>query len=325
MDAAVPKTIGRIVALVLIAISAPAMAEEYPNKPVTILVPQAPGASSDLVAHILAERLPSLWGQSVVVDNRPGAGGNIGAAIAARAAPDGHTLMIGTDAMMTSNGHLYRNMPFDPIKDFVPVAMAGANIICLAVHASMPVTTIPDLIAYAKANPGKLKYGTPGVASPHHLSGELLAMKAGIEIVHVPYRGGGPAANDLLGGHIPMAFISLSSAVPQLPSGKIRIVALIEKSRYAAMPDIPTIGETIPGFEMSSWIGIFAPAATPAPLVARIGDAVTGIFNDPPVREKLATLGQVVRSISREELAAIIKRDTDVRAALIKAAKIEPQ
>jgi tripartite-type tricarboxylate transporter receptor subunit TctC len=189
----------------------------------------------------------------------------------------------------------------------------------------MPVKTMPELIAYAKANPGKLKYGTPGAASPHHLSGELLALKTGVEIVHVPYRGGGPAANDLIGGHIPMAFLSLSTAVPQLSSGKIRIVALVDKSRYATMPDVPTIGETVPGFEMSSWLGVFAPAATPAPLVARIGEAVTTIINDPPVKEKLATLGLVVGPISRTELAAIIKRDSEVRAALIKAANIQPQ
>jgi tripartite-type tricarboxylate transporter receptor subunit TctC len=300
----------------------PALAQDYPTKPITILVPQAPGASSDLLARTLAERLQALWGQSVVIDNRPGAGSNLGAAIAA---PDGYTLMIGTDALMTSNVHLYKSMPFDPIKDFVPVAMAGANIICLAVHESVPVKTMPELIAYAKANPSKLKYGTPGAASPHHLSGELLALKAGIDIVHVPYRGGGPAANDLIGGHIPMAFLSLSSAVPQLSTGKIRIVALVDKSRYAAMPEVPTIGETIPGFEMSSWLGVFAPAATPAPLVARIGDTITKIFNDPPVKEKLAALGLVVGPIARAELAAMIKLDTEVRAALIKAANIQPQ
>ena len=310
------RLFGRSVAptLALVALAAtfvhdPAAAQTYPSRQVTILVPQAPGASSDLLARTLAERLQALWGQSVIIDNRPGAGSNLGAAVAARAAPDGHTLMIGTDALMTSNIHLYKSMGFDPVKDFVPVAMAGANIICLAVHESTPVRTMPELIAYAKANPGKLKYGTPGAASPHHLSGELLALKAGIEIVHVPYRGGGPAANDLLGGHIPMAFLSLSSAVPQLPTGKIRIVALVDKNRYAAMPDVPTIGETIPGFEMSSWLGVFAPAATPAPLVARIGDAITSIFNDPPVKEKLATLGLVVGPITRAELAAMIKRD----------------
>jgi tripartite-type tricarboxylate transporter receptor subunit TctC len=314
-----------LLVLALMAFAAPASAQEYPTRPITLLVPQAPGASSDLLARTLGERLQALWGQSVVIENRPGAGSNIGAAIVARAAPDGYTLMIGTDALMTSNVHLYKDMSFDPVKDFAPVAMAGANIICLAVHESVPVKTMAELIAYAKANPGKLKYGTPGAASPHHLSGELLALKAGIDIVHVPYRGGGPAANDLIGGHIPMAFLSLSSAVPQLSSGKIRIVALVDKGRYAAMPEVPTIGETIAGFEMSSWLGVFAPAATPAPLLAKIGDAVTAIFNDPPVKEKLAALGLVVTPITRAELADMIRRDSGVRAALIKAANIQPQ
>jgi tripartite-type tricarboxylate transporter receptor subunit TctC len=303
----------------------PAMAQDYPSRPVTLLVPQAPGASSDLLARTLGERLQALWGQSVVIDNRPGAASNLGAAIAARAAPDGYTLMIGTDALMTSNTHLYKSMPFDPVKDFAPISVAGSNIICLAVHESLPVKTMPELIAYAKANPGKLKYGTPGAASPHHLSGELLALKTGIEIVHVPYRGGGPAANDLLGGHINMAFLSLSSAVPQLPTGKIRIVALVEKSRYAAMPDVPVIAETVPGFEMSSWLGVFAPAGTPAPLIARLNDTITKILIDPPVKQKLAALGLVVAPVTPAELAAMIKRDTELRAGLIKAANIQPQ
>jgi tripartite-type tricarboxylate transporter receptor subunit TctC len=302
-----------------------AAAQDYPTRPVTLLVPQAPGASSDLLARTLGERLQAAWGQSVVIDNRPGAGSNLGAAVVARAAPDGYTLMIGTDALMTSNVHLYKNMGFDPVKDFAPITVAGFNIICLAVHADVPAKTMPELIAYAKANPGKLKYGTPGAASPHHLSGELLALKTGIDIVHVPYRGGGPAANDLIGGHIPMAFLSLSSAVPQLATGKIRIIALVEKNRYAAMPDIPTIGETVPGFEMSSWLGVFAPAGTPAPLIARLSDTIGKILNDPPVKEKLAALGLVVAPVTPAELADMIREGLAVRGALVKAARIEPQ
>lgn len=317
-------------ALALAALAAasacdPAAAQDYPNRQVTILVPQAPGASSDLLARTLAERLQALWGQSVIIDNRPGAGSNLGAAAAARATPDGYTLMIGTDALMTSNVHLYKSMPFDPVKDFAPITVAGANIICLAVHVDTPVKTVSELIAYAKANPGKLQYGTPGLASPHHLSGELLSLKTGIKIVHVPYRGGGPAANDLLGGHINMAFLSLSSAVPQLPTGKIRIVALVEKNRYAAMPEVPTIGETVPGFEMSSWLGVFAPAGTPASLIARLNDTIQIILNDPPVKDKLAGLGLVVAPVTPEQLAETIKRETDVRGALVKAANIQPQ
>jgi len=305
--------------------STPAWPQDYPTRLVTLLVPQAPGASSDLLARTLGERLQALWGQAVVIDNRPGAGSNLGAAVAARAAPDGYTLMIGTDALMTSNVHLYKNLPFDPVKDFAPITIAGANIICLAVNAELPVKTMPELIAYAKANPGKLQYGSPGAGSPHHLSGELLALKTGIKIVHVPYRGGGPAASDLLGGHINMAFLSLSSTVPHLPTGKIRIVALVEKNRYAAMPDVPTIGETVPGFEMSSWLGVFAPAGTPAPLIARLNETIVKILNDPPVREKLAGLGLVVGPVTPAELAAMIKAGLAVRGELVKAANIQPQ
>ncbi len=308
-----------------IAAAGSAHAQDYPTRPITLMVPQAPGASSDLLARTLGERLQAALGQPIVVENRPGAGGNIGAVMVARAAADGYTLMIGTDAMLTSNVYLYKNMGYDPVKDFAPVAIAGANIICLAVNSSLPVKTVPELIAYARANPGKLQFGSPGVASPHHLSGELLMQRTGIKIVHVPYRGGGPAANDLLGGHIGSAFLSLSSAVPQLPTGKIRIVALVENTRYAAMPEVPTIGETVPGFEMSSWLGVFAPAKTPAPIVARLNATITKIFNDPPVKAKLAGLGLVVQSTTPAQLAAIIADGLKVRGALIKAANIQPQ
>jgi tripartite-type tricarboxylate transporter receptor subunit TctC len=211
------------------------------------------------------------------------------------------------------------------VKDFAPITVAGNNIICLAVNSELPVRTVPELVAFARANPGKLQYGSPGVASPHHLAGELLALKTGISIVHVPYRGGGPAANDLLGGHINMAFLSLSSAVPQLSTGKIRIVALVEKNRYAAMPDVPTINETVPGFEMSSWLGVFAPAGTPASLIARLNKTIVEILNDPPIKEKLAGLGLVVAPVSPAELAAMIKTGLEVRGQLVKAANIQPQ
>ena len=247
----------RIVAAVAIcgAVVSSALAQTYPSKPITIVIGYTPGAVSDLTARTIADGLNRAWGQPVIVDNRPGSGGNIGAALVARAAPDGYTLMIGTDAQMASNVHLYKHAGFDPVKDFAPVAYAGANIICLAVNAELPIKTVADVIAYAKANPGKLNYGSSGTGSPHHLAGELLHQKTGIDIAHIPYKGGGAAVNDLLGGHIGMAFLSLSAAVPHMDTGKIRIVALVEKQRYAAMPDVPTIGETVPGFEMSSWIG----------------------------------------------------------------------
>jgi tripartite-type tricarboxylate transporter receptor subunit TctC len=214
-------------------------------------------------------------------------------------------------------------MPFDPVKDFAPITNAGANIICLAVNEKLPVNSVPELIAYAKANPGKLQYGSSGIASPHHLAGELLAQKAGLKLVHVPYRGGGLAVNDLLGGHINMAFLSLSAAVPHLSTGKLRILAIVEKNRYAAMPNVPTVAETIPGFEMPSWLAFFAPAATPQPLIARYNEALTKILMIDAVKEKLATLGLAVAPSTPEALAAIVKEGLAVRGALIKAANIK--
>jgi tripartite-type tricarboxylate transporter receptor subunit TctC len=315
----------RMLAFALIAMAAPASAQDFPSRPVTIVVGYTPGATSDLVARTIGERLNAAWGQSVIVDNRSGVSGNIAATYVARAQPDGYTLMIGTDAMMTSNIYLYKNIPFDPVKDFAPVIYAGANIICLAVHTDFPARSVADVIAYAKANPGKLNYGSSGTASPHHLAGELLRQKTGIDIVHVPYRGGGATINDLLGGHIKVAFLSLSTAVPHLSTGKIRILAVVEKTRYEAMPDIPTIGETVPGFEMSSWHGIFAPAATPAPLVARLNAAIRNVLVTDAVKEKLAALGVAVATSTPDELADIVKRGLTARGELVKAANIQPE
>jgi tripartite-type tricarboxylate transporter receptor subunit TctC len=315
----------RMLAFALVAMAAPASAQDFPSRPVTIVVGYTPGATSDLVARTIGERLNAAWGQSVIVDNRSGVSGNIAATYVARAQPDGYTLMVGTDAMMTSNIYLYKNIPFDPVKDFAPVIYAGANIICLAVHTDFPARSVADVIAYAKANPGKLNYGSSGTASPHHLAGELLRQKTGIDIVHVPYRGGGATINDLLGGHIKVAFLSLSTAVPHLSTGKIRILAVVEKTRYEAMPDVPTIGETVPGFEMSSWHGIFAPAATPAPLVARLNAAIRNVLVTDAVKEKLAALGVAVATSTPDELADIVKRGLVARGELVKAANIQPE
>jgi tripartite-type tricarboxylate transporter receptor subunit TctC len=226
---------------------------------------------------------------------------------------------------MTSNVFLYKNTPFDPIKDFAPITNAGANIICLAANVDLPVNTVAELIAYAKSNPGKLQYGSSGTGSPHHLAGELLRRKTGIDIVHVPYRGGGATINDLLGGHIKVAFLSLSTAVPHLASGKIKFLAVVEKTRYAAMPDIPTIGETVPGFEMSSWLAFFAPAATPAPLIGRLHDSIVNILTTDSVKEKLAGLGLAVAPSTPGELATIVKDGLAVRGELVRAANIQAE
>ena len=316
--------VGMIVAL-LTAMAAPALAQTYPTRPITIVVGYPPGASSDLLARTVGDPLSATLGQPVVVDNRSGAGGNVGAAYVARAPADGYTLMVGTDAMLTSNIYLYKNTPFDPVKDFAPITNAGANIICLAVSTRLPVNSVAELIAYARANPGKLSFGSSGTASPHHLAGELLRQKAGIDILHVPYKGGGAAVNDLLGGHIPMAFLSMSAAIPALATGKIRILAVVERTRYAAMPDLPTIGETVPGFEMSSWLGFFAPAGTPSEIITRLNAAIVKILVDPAIKEKFAAVGFAVIGSTPDALAETVKTGLALRGELMRAADIRPE
>lgn len=309
----------------LVAASQAASAQGFPAKPVTIVIGYTPGAVSDLAARTIADGLQQAWGQTFIVDNRPGSGGNIGAAFVSRAPADGYTLMIGTDATMASNVHLYKHVGFDPVKDLAPVAFVGANIICLAVNADLPIKTVADVVEYAKKNPGKLSYGSSGVGSPHHLAGVLLAQKAGIDLQHVPYRGGGAAVNDLLGGHIGAAFLSLSAVVPHLNTGKVRIVAMVEKTRYAAMNDIPTIGETVAGFEMSSWLGLFAPAGTPAEVIAKLNEGVAKVLNVESVKAKLANLGLVVVAGKADELATVVRDGLKVRGELVKAAGIQPE
>jgi tripartite-type tricarboxylate transporter receptor subunit TctC len=312
-------------ALAFVAFATPALAQSFPARPITIVIGYTPGAVSDLVARTIGEGLHQAWGQPVIVDNRPGSSGNIGAAFVARAPADGYTLMVGTDATMASHVHLFKQVGFDPVKDFAPVALAGANIVCLAVNADLPVRSVADLIAYAKKNPGKLSFGSSGVGSPHHLAGELLRQMAGIDIIHVPYKGGGPAMNDVLGGHIPMAFLSLSAVVPHINTNRVRILAMVEKSRYAAMPDIPTIGETVPGFEMSSWIGVFAPAGTPPDIVAKLNDGMVKVLTTDAVKARLATLGLAVIAGKPDELAIVVKDGIRVRGELVKAAGIQPE
>ncbi len=317
----------RIVAALAIAaaVSAPALAQTYPSRPITLVSAQASGGASDLVARAVMERLQAAMGQPIVIENRPGASGNTGAAAAARATADGHTILIGTDAMMSSNMHLFKSMPFDPVKDFAPITNAGANIIVLAVNSQLPINSVAELIAYAKVNPGGLKFGSSGIASPHHLSGELLKQKTGIDIIHVPYRGGALSANDLLGGHIGMAFLSYSAAAPILPTGKIKVLAVVEKTRYAAIPDVPTVAETVPGFEMSSWLGFFAPAATPQPVVARLNAELVKILKVDEVKERLAKMGLAVVASTPEELAATVRNGIALRGELVKAANIQPE
>lgn len=312
-------------ALVIVAASGSALAQQFPTKQVTLVGGYPAGAASDTLARAISDQLQQQWGQPVVVDNRPGSSGNLAATQVARSAPDGHTILVATDAMLTSNSFMFKAIAFDPAKDFAPVLNAAKNILVLAVHPSQPIKTVADYVAEAKKNPGKMAYASSGPGSPHHLAGELLAEKAGIKLQHIPYKGGGQAINDLAGGHVPSGFLSLSAARGLHDSGKIRIIAVVEPERFSELPNIPTVAETVPGVEMGSFVALVAPAGTPKAVVDKISEATAKILKDPAVSKRLAAAGLVVTANPPAELAKTITDGLKIRGDLIKAAGIKAE
>jgi tripartite-type tricarboxylate transporter receptor subunit TctC len=309
-------------AALAVALSQTASGQAYPAKPVRFVVPYPPGASTDTVARAVAQKLSDTMGQQVFVENRAGASGNIGADYVAKSAPDGYTILLGTDATHTTNVFFGKNFPYDPVRDFTPITLAVGNVIVLASHPSVPVTSVRELIDYAKKNPGRLAYASSGTGSPHHLSGELLRQMAGIDIVHVPYKGGGQAITDFVGGQVPLMFSSLVTVAPHIKSGKARALGFVEAKRYPAMPDVPTIAETLPGFEINSWLGFLGPAGLPPAVQARLHAEIVKALNLPDVRARLEPAGLVVVGSTPAEFAAVIKTDLDRRGRLIKSAGI---
>jgi tripartite-type tricarboxylate transporter receptor subunit TctC len=264
----------------------------WPDRPVRVIVPFPPGGSNDIVARFLAEAMREQVGQPVLVENRAGAGGNIGADAVAKAAPDGLTLLVTAPPALVINEHLYRSMPFSPERDLVPVALVAAVPIVLMVPASSPVTSLAELIALAKREPGRLSFGSSGIGTTNHLAGELLKSMAGLDIVHVPYRGAAPAMTDLIGGRLQLYFDNMPGVLPQIRDGRVRALAVCGARRAAQLPDVPTMAEAgLPGFVVSSWFGMAAPAATPEALVARINAAVLAALGTAALRERLATAG----------------------------------
>jgi tripartite-type tricarboxylate transporter receptor subunit TctC len=300
-------------------------AQTFPNHPIKLVVPYPPGATTDAVARLVSQKVREDLGQPVIVDNRGGASGNIGSDFVAKAAPDGYTLVLGTDATHASNPYLFKGFPFDPIKNATPITMAVKNIIVLVAHPSFPPNTIPELIDYAKKNPGKLAYASSGVGSPHHLAGELFNQLAGTDIVHVAYKGGGPAVTDVMGGQVTLAFSSLGSVSPHLNAGKLKVLAVTEKTRYEGLPKVPAISETIPNFEMSSWLGFFAPAGLPAPVLKQLHRSITKALLAPDVSSKLHASGLLVVANTPEQFAALQKADYEKRGQLIKLNQIQAE
>ena len=303
-----------------------ALAQNYPTRVVRVVVPQAPGAQSELFARMLGQKLGENLGQSVINDPRPGAGGAIGAEVAARAAPDGYTLLFGTNSTHGSNPALYARLPYDPVRDFAPIALTVGMPYVLSVHPSLPVTSLKQLIAFAKSKPGQLYYASAGNGSTHHLSGELFKSMARINIVHVPYKGGPPATAATVGGEVSMLFNTVGSVQPSVKSGRLRALAVTTTSRSGALPDVPTMAEAgLPGFEMQSWFGLLAPAGTPRPIISRLNAETIKALNTPEMKSAIATMGANIMSGSPEQFADHIKSEIGRIGEIVRAAGIKTE
>src|SRR5262245_8372128 len=309
------------------ALTAPASAQPVPSgKPITMVVPFPPGPSLDLVARLTGAKLADALGQPVVVENRTGANGTLGANAVARAAPDGHTLLFTTASTQVTAVHLMKSLPYDPVEDFTPIVGAVEPVTCLIVNSALPVQSVGELVAYAKARPGMLSYGSSGVGSVFHLMGELFNQTAGVRINHVPYRGVAPALQDVVAGHIPMAFLSISNALALGDNAGVRILAVLQPQRFVRQPDIPSLSEIIPAFQApSSWFGVFGPAGLPAPMVARLNGEIARTLVTPEVKGKLDENGLSVIGGSPDDFRALIVDGLARYGAIIRAAGIKPE
>ena len=292
----------------------------YPTRPIRLIVPFPPAGTTDILARAVAQKLSETWGQQVVVENHPGAGGNIGSDIVAKASPDGYTLLMGTVGTHAINPSLYSKMPYDHVKDFVPVILVAGVPNVLVVNPSLPVKSVRELIDYAKANPGKLNFASSGNGTSIHLSGELFKTMTGVQMTHVPYKGSSPALTDLMGGQVQLMFDNLPSSLSFIKAGKLRALAVTSSERSATLPELPTLAESgLPGFEASSWFGVLAPAGTPKDIVDKINGAVAAWLATPEAKEKLLSQGALVAGGTPEAFTKHIAAETAKWAKVVKA------
>lgn len=283
--------------------------DRYPSKVITIVVPQAPGGANDIIGRALAQALSPVIGAPVIVENRQGAGGNVGTAYVARQPKDGYTLMVTAQSAQTINPFLYKNTGFDPVKDFEPVMVVGSAPYLLAVNPNVPAKNIRELVALAKAQPGKLHFASAGNGTVNHLLGEMLKTAAGIDIVHVPYRGAAAAATDVVGGQVPMTFGSFPGLMPFAKSGQLRILGVCTEKRTVLAPDLPTLAESIPGLYANAWYGLFLPAGTPREIAARLQGEISKLLAAPEIKERFAGLGVEATPSTSDQLAALVRDD----------------
>lgn len=310
-------------AVVLSGLCVTAGAQDYPAKPIRFIAPNLPGGPTDILARLLGQKLAESFGQPVVIENRPGAGGNIGTELVARAPADGYTLVTGNNATFGANVSLYRKLPFDPVKDFTPVLLVATQPNILVVHPSLPVATVKELIALAKARPGQLNYGNSGMGAAAHLAAELFKSMAGVDIVSIPYKSAAPALVDTIAGNCHLMFATSLSVYPHIQTKRVRAIAVTTAGRIRLMPELPTIAEAgVPGFEASTWHGVLVAAGTPAPIVERLNAELNRILQLPDVRERLTGLGGEIVGGTSREFADHIRREIPKWAKVIRAANV---
>jgi tripartite-type tricarboxylate transporter receptor subunit TctC len=294
------------------------MAQGYPSRPVRLVVPYAAGGPVDIVGRIVGQKLSEAFHQQVIVDNRAGGGGNIALEIVARAAPDGYTLLMGANGVIAINPSLYKSMPVDTQKDFAPISLVASSAMILVAHPSVAASSVKDLIALARAKPGAINYASSGSGSTAHLSSELFKSMAKVNMLHIPYKGAGPALIDLVGGQVQVMFTAISATLPFVKSGKLKALAVSSEKRMPLLPDMPTVAETLPGYEVSTWYGVFAPAATPRNVVDLLNAQLAKSFTAPDAKAQLAALGTDPQTSTPHQFAEAVKRETAKWARIVK-------
>ena len=315
------------VAALCAAVALPGFAQTpYPNKPIRLVVPFTPGGVTDTSGRLIAEQLSKRLGQQVIVDNKPGASGNIGTQQVAAAAPDGYTLVLGFDGTLVINPHVFDKVPFDAVKDFAPVGKIGDAVLILVAHPGVAAKSLTEVIALSKTQTGGLSYGTSGTGGTPHIAGEQLKLRTGANLVHVPYKGGGQALTDVLGGNIPLVYTAVAGAQGHVKSGKLRAIAVSSAQRSKSLPDVPTFIESgVADFEVSSWVGLLAPAKTPKAIIDKLNLELNAVLNDPEVRDKLNLMGITATPGTADKFGDDIKRDLARYGPVVKAAGIKAE
>ena len=315
----------RVAALLLILAAGAAAAQDYPSRAIRLIVTFPPGGGADIVARVLAPHLSGELGQQIVIDNRAGGSGIIGLELAAKSAPDGYTLVIGISGTLAINPSMFSRLPYDPIRDFAPVSLVAVGPNILVVHPSLPVRSVPELIAFAKQRPGKLSYASSGTGGAPHLAGELFKYMAGVDILHVPYKGAAPATIDVLGGHVPMMFAGMGAAMPHIESGKLRPMGVAGPGRSSRLPAVPAIAESLPGFSAETWFGVLAPRGTMPAIVGRLNAAIKVAASRRDIKEQLQAGGYEVLLNTPAEFSDYIALEVKKWAKVIKTAGIKAE